>query len=296
MSLTGFDLHARFDAIRDALAAPPAPDERERLKQQIIALFRDADAAATAALAFKASVKELVERWKQLDGATAPAKVVTAPAAFSGSGRIDHLGASTFVEKGWSKLSLGDPVGADVALRRALELAPGSNEAETLLGWAQMMQPQYDAALATLQRVLARDPTHALAHTNVGYICLRQGLYGEAIEHLSRVIRLDLDRKATLYAHLYLGMVYREREMFDDAETFFRKALELGPNLLQSWYELGRVYWFEGRRDDAIAAWRSGAAANKFNPWGKRCAELLGQVEQGGAPPRTDHVSPRAGE
>ena len=218
----------------------------------------------------------------------APASVAAAPAGFTGSGRVDHLGASTFIEKGWSKLSLGDPAGADVALRRALELAPGSNEAETLLGWAQMMQQQYDAALATFQRVLARDAEHALAHTNVGYICLRQGLYGEAIEHLSRVIRLDRDRKATLYAHLYLGMVYREREMDDDAEAFFRKALELGPNLLQSWYELGRVYWFAERRDDALAAWRSGAEANKFSPWGKRCAELLGQVEQGGAPPRTD--------
>ncbi len=293
MSLTGSDLQTRFDAIHDALAAQPAPEERERLKQQIIALFRDADAAATSALAFKTRVKELVERWKQLDGSTATAAVTApvvaaAPAGFSGSGRVDHLGASTFVEKGWSKLSLGDPVGAEVALRRALELAPGSNEAETLLGWAQMMQQQYDAGLETFQRVLARDPEHALAHTNVGYICLRQGLYGEAIEHLSRVIRLDRDRKATLYAHLYLGMVYREREMYDDAEAFFRTALELGPNLLQSWYERGRAHWFAGRPDDAIRSWRSGAEANKFNPWGKRCAELLVQVEQGGAPPRTD--------
>ncbi|QJR35312.1 tetratricopeptide repeat protein [Gemmatimonas groenlandica] len=279
MSLTGSDLQARFDAIHETLVAKPAPDERERVKQEIISLFRDADAAATAALAFKASVKELVEHWKQLDGRAA---------TVAGSGRVDHLGASTFVEKGWSKLSLGDPAGAEVALRRALELAPGSNDAETLLGWAQMMQQQYDAARTTFQQVLLREPEHALAHTNVGYVCLRQGRYGEAIEHLSRVIRLDLDRKATLYAHLYLGMVYREREMYDDAEAFFRKALELGPNLLQSWYELGRVHWFSGRRDDAIASWRSGAEANKFNPWGKRCAELLGLVEQGGAPPRAD--------
>ena len=134
MSLTGSDLQTRFDAIHDALAAQPAPDERERLKQQIITLFRDADAAANAALAFKASVKSLVERWKQLDGATAADKPSTRAATFSGSGRVDHLGASTFIEKGWSKLSLGDPAGAELALRRALELAPGSNEAETLLG------------------------------------------------------------------------------------------------------------------------------------------------------------------
>jgi tetratricopeptide (TPR) repeat protein len=83
-------------------------------------------------------------------------------------------------------------------------------------------------------------------------------------------------------------MVYREREMYDDAEMFFRRALELGPNLLQAWYELGRARWFAGRPDEARAAWRTGADANKFNPWGKRCAEILAHVEQGGAPSRSD--------
>ncbi|MDQ8158493.1 MAG: tetratricopeptide repeat protein [Gemmatimonadota bacterium] len=289
MSPSGSDLPLRYDTIRRALDARPAPGERERLKQEIIALFREADAAAAAALAFKASVKELVEVWKQLDGG-APA---TAPAAESTpvrglSGRVDHLGASTFIEKGWSKLSLGDPAGAEVALRRALELAPMSDEAETLLGWAQMLQQQYEAATHTFGQVLARDPEHALALTNMGYISLRTGRYGEAIEHLSRAIRLDRDRKATLYAHLYLGMVYREREMYDDAATFFRRALALGPNLLESWYELGHTYWRADQRDEAIAAWRAGAEANKFSPWGKRCAEMLGQVEQGVAPSRAD--------
>ena len=37
------------------------------------------------------------------------------------------------MEKGWSKLSLGDGAGAEQALRRALELAPNDNEAESLL-------------------------------------------------------------------------------------------------------------------------------------------------------------------
>jgi tetratricopeptide (TPR) repeat protein len=102
------------------------------------------------------------------------------------------------------------------------------------------------------------------------------------------VVRADGDRRAVLYAHLYLGMVYREREMYDDAESFFRKSLELGPNLLQAWYELGRTFWFAGRRGDARLAWKTGSEANKFSPWGKRCAEILEVVEQGGAPPRDD--------
>ena len=33
-----------------------------------------------------------------------------------------------------------------------------------------------------------------------------------------------------------------------------------------------------------MQTWRDGFAANKFNPWGKRCAEVLQTVEQGGEP------------
>jgi tetratricopeptide (TPR) repeat protein len=305
----GDTLSARYTAIAAALAAQPSAAERAVLRQEIVALFKEADLALTQVTAFKESVKLLATQWKHVDqGTVMPTSVPTpmatpmatpepavasAPQADAGPGgsfsaRIDHLGASTFIEKGWSKLSLGDPAGAEVALRRAMELSPADNEAETLLGWSQMMQQQYDSALLTFHNVLLRDPEHALARTNVGFICLRKQIYGEAIEHLSRAIRIDSDRKATMYAHLYLGMVYYEREMYDDAELFFQRTLELGPNMLQAWYELGRAYWFSGRRDDAMAAWREGALANKFNPWGKRCAEIVGQVEQGGSPTRRD--------
>lgn len=289
----GAALVARRNAIADAMEQGPTLADRERIKGEIVALFREADAAASAYAELKESIKGLVARWRQVDGrdAAGASAAGIAPTRSYGTGasatqRVDHLGASTFIEKGWSLLSLGDAAAAEQAFVKAIELAPASSEAESLLGWAQMMQENYDRALLTFHGVLLREPQNALARTNVGYICLRKKIYGEAIEHLSRAIRLDHDKKATLYAHLYLGEVYYEREMFDDADSFFRKAIQLGPNLLQAWYELGRSQWFAGHREVALDSWRAGAAANKFNPWGKRCAELLESIEQGGAPPR----------
>ena len=75
---------------------------------------------------------------------------------------------------------------------------------------------------------------------------------------VASAIRLDNDRKATLYAHFYLGLVYLERDMFEDAQTFFQKTLALGPNLIEAYYELGRAYWFNGaaRRGAADVARR----------------------------------------
>src|SRR3954470_18930757 len=133
--------------------------------------------------------------------------------------RADHLGASTYVEKGWSLLSAGDYVAAEKELLHACELAPNDPHAESLLGWALMLATKYDDALMWLQKVLMAEPHNQVARVNVGFICLRKGIYGEAIEHLSRAIRENTDRKATLYGNFYLGLVYLERDMYQDAQA-----------------------------------------------------------------------------
>jgi tetratricopeptide (TPR) repeat protein len=234
----------------------------------------------------KEEIRRLVDKWKAQQAAAAPS---LAP-QFSGEKPVvhaDHIGASTFIEKGWSRLSVGDYDGAEAALKKAIELSPGDPQSEALLGWARMLNEKYDEALGNFQKVLMREPSNALARINVGYICFKKRIFGEAIEHLSKAIRLDTDKKATLYAHFYLGLVYLEREMYEDAENFFQKTLHLGPNLIEAYYEMGRAYWFNGQKDEAKATWSKGFAANKFNPWGKRCAEVLKVVEAGGEPPRS---------
>jgi tetratricopeptide (TPR) repeat protein len=278
-------LREEYSAIEARLAATPTGADRATVKREIIAYFKRVDGALGELTQLKEEIRGLVERYKQL---AADASASPAP-QFTGARPVvqaDHLGASTYVEKGWSLISLGDYAGAIQSLERALALAPDEVQAQSLLGWAQMLAENYDEALGTFSKVLMREPANALARINVGYICLKKGIFGEAIEHLSRAIRLDNDRKATLYANFYLGLVYQEREMYEDAETFFRKALALGPNLIEAYYELGRSLWFAGRKDDARQVWNDGHKANKFNPWGKRCRELLDLAAAGGDIPR----------
>jgi tetratricopeptide (TPR) repeat protein len=275
-------LRVRHDDLAARLEAPNAATELDGLKAEIGALFKAVELEIVQLNDLRGDVLELVDRWKALKAAEpsgAPTFVAERPVIHA-----DHLGASTFIEKGWSKISLGDYEGAEQALRKALELAPNDVGAESLLGWAEMLQDKFDDALLNFQKVLAREPQNALARINVGYICLKKRIFGEAIEHLSRAIRLDNDKKATLYAHFYLGLVYLERDMFEDAQTFFQKTLNLGPNLIEAYYELGRTYWLNGRREHAVATWKAGVEKNKFNPWGKRCADVLKTVEAGGSP------------
>jgi tetratricopeptide (TPR) repeat protein len=278
-------LRTQLQEITGRVDAPAAAD-REAVKREIIALFKRVDAALTDLSLIKDDIRGLVERYKQASSVadTSPAPQFTGarPAVHA-----DHLGASTYIEKGWSLISLGDYSGAIQALDKALTLSPGAVDATSLLGWAQMLNEDYDDALGNFSKVLMKEPANALARINVGYICLKKGIFGEAIEHLSKAIRLDNDRKATLYAHYYLGLVYLEREMYEDAETFLRKTLKLGPNLIEAYFELGRALWLGGEREEAVRVWTQGHKANKFNPWAKRCEEMLEVASAGGEVPRS---------
>jgi tetratricopeptide (TPR) repeat protein len=279
-------LQSRCQALDARLNAENAAAELDDLKADIGALFKTVEHEIAELTAVRDDVLKLVEKWKGVRAAAPSPRAVVAP-EFAGAKpavHADHLGASTFMEKGWSLISAGDHIGAEEALTTALALSPGNPEAESLLGWALMLQDKFDDALLNFQKVLVRQPQNALARINVGYICLKKGIFGEAIEHLSRAIRLGNDKKATLYAHFYLGLVYLERDMYEDAQTFFRKALVLGPNMIEAYFELGRAYWYNEQRAEAVDTWKAGVAANAVNAWGKRCADALTIAEAGGRP------------
>ncbi len=279
-------LRASYISIQQRLDEASSGEQREGVKREIIALFKAVDQGITDLTALKEDIRVLVDRYKQLQQGDSSDQVPQ----FTGqipAMHVSHIDASTLIEKGWNLISLGDYEGAIQALTKALQYSPGDAQAESLLGWAQMKHEDFDDALATFQKVLMKEPANSLARINVGFICLKKRIFGEAIEHLSKAIRLDNDKKATLYAHYYLGLVYLEREMFEDALTFFQKTIALGPNLIEAYYELGRAHWYSGDREGANETWEKGFAANKFNPWGKRCKETLDLVAQGEEPPRS---------
>ena len=276
-------LRRQYDDIAARLDQATGVEERETVKQEIIALFKTVDGALTELGQLKEDIRILVDKYKQLQSAhlgdQEPQFTGQIPAV-----QASHIDASTMIQKGWNLLSLGDYDGSIQALEKALKYSPDNAQAESLLGWAQMKAEMYDEALGTFQKVLMKEPANSLARINVGFVCLKKRIFGEAIEHLSKAIRLDNDKKATLYAHFYLGLVYFEREMYEDAESFFRKTLELGPNLIEAYYELGRTQWLAEEHDDARETWAKGFKANKLSAWGKRCKEALERVERGEEP------------
>jgi tetratricopeptide (TPR) repeat protein len=199
--------------------------------------------------------------------------------------REDHLGASTFVEKGWNLLAIGNFPEAEKVLLHALALAPSDVRGRSLLGWAQMRQGKYDEAERILSELLAENVFHAMARVNLGYVCLRKGDTARAAELLEPSSRQTRDPKAALYATFYRGLLHSAEADFAEAERCFVEGIFIAPNFIEGYYELGRAQLAAGKLDAARATWKAGHAANRFNIWGKRCAEAVRLADHGEPPP-----------
>jgi tetratricopeptide (TPR) repeat protein len=261
----------------DPTGGRDAAEQQERLRDEIVGLFRDAEGAIAQLDELRESIRPLVDRYRELFRNAAEAK----GAPKERSVRVDHLGSSTFLERGWNAIAGASYDTAVSELEKALSLAPGHTRAEALLGWALMRMDRVSEARQLLEPLLERDPDNHLARANLGYVFMRESRFADAIEHLSRVARESSDRTAALYARLYLGMVYTEREMYRDAETVLTSAIDIGPNLIEAYWELGRAHYRAGDLEAAAAVWRRGAETNRFNPWGERCGKAADRVASG---------------
>lgn len=261
---------ARLERLRMDLQRPRealAP-ERARVRDEIVGLFRELEARIAELERLRDSVRPLVERYRELFSREEPVRTQTR--------RVDHLGSSTYRERGWSALAGGDYERAVTEFEKAIALDPENLLSRAMLGWAHVRLKRLAEARPLLESVLSEDPDHPMGRMVMGYLELGEGRFAEAIEKLAPVARESRDRTAALHANLYLGVVYAERDMHADAQSFFRRALELGPNLTEAYWELGRSHERMGRADLALEAWRKGAE-NRFNRWGERCRQAVAE-------------------
>ena len=199
--------------------------------------------------------------------------------------REDYLGASTFVEKGWNFIAIGNFSAAEKTLLRALELAPSDVRGKSLLGWALMRQGKLLEAEQVLVGLLAENTLNSMARVNLGYVYMKKGDVARASELLLSSSRQLRDPKAALYGMFYSGLLSESEQDFSGAETCFRKSIQLAPNFVEGYYELGRAQLGAGKQDEARATWKAGHSINRVNIWGKRCADAVRLIDHGYLPP-----------
>src|SRR3989441_7378908 len=116
-------LRREYDAIARELDSAPGNAEREAAKREIIAYFKKIDGMLGELTQLKDDIRQLVDRYKQI---AADTKQAAAP-EFTGQRPVlhaDHIGATTFIEKGWSLISLGDHAEGSPRCRRGRHRPP----------------------------------------------------------------------------------------------------------------------------------------------------------------------------
>lgn len=137
------------------------------------------------------------------------------------------------------------------AATRAIELDPGSAEAQTSLAYIKVRYDRdWAGAEQQYKHAIALDPGFLDAHQYFAYLLSALNRHSEAISEIQIAERLD-PLSAAVQQH-FGRMLYRARN-FEEAERRLTRATELDPRSSRAYDRLGDVYEQMGRYTDAIA-------------------------------------------
>ncbi|HKI57540.1 MAG TPA: tetratricopeptide repeat protein [Trueperaceae bacterium] len=163
-----------------------------------------------------------------------------------------------------------DPLAAARALRVAVDLAPDNALYWTNLGWSYYLLGFMDRSVSASQKALALDPTQTVADYNLG---------------LARVVTGDLTEGLAAYT----AALRVDPKVDADAVHDLERARTRFPDQPGVEFALGRLYEADGRRADALAAYRAYLAATAAGA--PLRAEAQQRVQTLSAPPPPMTVS-----
>jgi len=132
--------------------------------------------------------------------------------------------------------------------RKILEQDPHDALALASIGFQQGQAGEHRAALATFDRVVALAPDNAEYHFNRGYLLQQLNDHEGAMSAFRRALECKADHDRALYG-LALSLIACRR--IEDAVAPLKRNTKLQPMSPYGWYQLARVEFDLGHRDEA---------------------------------------------
>jgi serine/threonine-protein kinase len=133
-------------------------------------------------------------------------------------------------------------------LRRALELAPNSDQGYRRLGTAYAVSGRKVEAIDAYKKAVQVNPYYWLNYSQLGTAYARFGDYEKGISAFQEVLRLD---PANAAAYSDIGAVYGREGKWNECIQAFQKSLQLKPSP-RVYHNLGLVFLYQGRYPEAI--------------------------------------------
>jgi tetratricopeptide (TPR) repeat protein len=164
---------------------------------------------------------------------------------------------------------------AIAAYREAIRIQPKLIEAQTKLAGVLVRAGRLREALDRLQTVVALDPVHQpRAWFNLGLIRTQTGDIGGARDAFDRAATLDPD---LVPAHIQLGTLYLQAELFEEAIPHFRNAVVADSTNPSAVGSLGMAHLQLGHTDQARQLFERVLELDPDNQGARTLLERLGR-------------------
>jgi eukaryotic-like serine/threonine-protein kinase len=198
---------------------------------------------------------------------------------------------------------------AERSCLRAIALDSTDGEAHRLLGQSYEATNRLDESLAEYKKSVQADSKDYRNYQQLGTFYFRRAEYDVALPHFRKAVELAPDEPAAIFALggdyfslgrlsdaeselrrvirlgetseelLMLGAVLLEKGNYADAAPTFSRALQLQPEQVLGWMNLGTIYRLMNRRAESLQAYRSALRlAEKQLPRDPRNAQLRSRL------------------
>ena len=197
---------------------------------------------------FMAQARDFFERAQVLDPGNLDALI--------GTGQVDAtLGSAYLTDDRIRSLAA-----AEATLTKALRLAPNNAIAHEFMGVVYLQTKRVAQGIAELERSLALNSNLAEARGFIGLAKVFDGRAEEAEQHEKEALRLSpRDHSAWLWTH-FIGGAKMQLGSDDEAAIWFRRAIELNPNLPLTHFFLAATLAHLGKLEEARAETHAGLA------------------------------------
>jgi type IV pilus assembly protein PilF len=130
-------------------------------------------------------------------------------------------------------------------LEQALEIDPGSVEANVLMAMIYQVEGEKKLAESAYRQALRSDPAHAMARYNYGTFLYGEGRYDEARKQLLVAVE-DTTYNARAQAYEALGLSEVKLGDLELAEKSLQRALMLNAGQTRAMLELADLYYARG--------------------------------------------------
>ena len=154
----------------------------------------------------------------------------------------------------WSDDAIGDLHAADLALRDALRIAPGSMRVRGAQCQILRAMRQFEAAIKTCSELAQSFPDYMYPHKEIGYDKLMMGQPDEALAEFLEADRLAPDSQLRWSWQQGIGLVYLMQGQDQKAIEWLSRAALEAPNAGHPVAYLASAYALVGREQEAREA------------------------------------------